>query len=327
MIGYYAHHHGSGHVNRAMAIAAELDDDVTILSSAPRPSTWHGGWVSLPLDHASPTIEPDARGALHFAPVGSAGLALRMAAVSKWLETYRPRAVVVDVSVEIASLVRLHGVRVVVIAQPGRRHDAPHELGYQLADAIIGCWPPSAHPLEAAPSTTERVEAVGGLSRFEVSTESRERSPEIVVFTGTGGRGESALTRVVAEARAALPHARWTTLHHANPNTVARALRTYAVVFTHCGQNAVAEVAAARVPAVFVPEQRPFEDQERLGLQLARMDVPALVTSPGEVIPWPSIIADLAADSGARWSTWVDGLAASRAARIIERVAAARSAA
>ena len=34
MIGIYAHHQGNGHVQRALSVAADLDDEVTILTSA-----------------------------------------------------------------------------------------------------------------------------------------------------------------------------------------------------------------------------------------------------------------------------------------------------
>ena len=48
---------------------------------------------------------------------------------------------VIDVSVEVATLLRLLGVPVVVVAMPGERVDAPHTLVYQLADHILAAWP------------------------------------------------------------------------------------------------------------------------------------------------------------------------------------------
>lgn len=50
MIGYYAHHLGQGHVETARCIAARLTDEVTVLSSLPRPPGWPSGWVTLPRD-------------------------------------------------------------------------------------------------------------------------------------------------------------------------------------------------------------------------------------------------------------------------------------
>lgn len=38
MIGYYVHHHGSGHLHRARSLAAVLGRPVTGLSTLPRPA-------------------------------------------------------------------------------------------------------------------------------------------------------------------------------------------------------------------------------------------------------------------------------------------------
>ena len=108
MIGYYAHHRGAGHLNRAMSIARELNDEVTILSSSPRPVDWTGGWVDLPLDHSpndrEPSADATAHGALHWAPLGSDGLHSRMGAIAEWLREAEPAAVVVDVKIDSVDL-------------------------------------------------------------------------------------------------------------------------------------------------------------------------------------------------------------------------------
>jgi hypothetical protein len=320
VIGYYAHHHGSGHVHRAMAIAAEIGDEVTILSSAARPAEWDGGWIQLPLDTGGPELDPRARGSLHWAPLDSAGLSTRMSMISAWLESTAPETFVVDVSVEVALLVRLHGIRVVVIAQPGDRADAVHTLGYSIVDAIVGCWPPAASPFLASEDAMARVEAVGGLGRFPVSP-GVPNARQIAVITGRGGRGQSTLSTVVAEARLALPDYDWIELQDATPALVAATLRKSLLVFAHCGANVIAEIAAVRTPAVLVAEPRPFGEQEWVARELARLDVPALVVSPGDMTRWPSVIGRLASYRRDAWNLWVDGHAAERAAAIIERVA------
>ena len=45
MIGYYVHHHGSGHLHRMCSVSAELarlGHPVTALSSLPPPPGWDG---------------------------------------------------------------------------------------------------------------------------------------------------------------------------------------------------------------------------------------------------------------------------------------------
>lgn len=322
MIGYYAHHHGAGHVNRALAIAEHLGDDVTILSSAARPLGWKGRWIALPRDTDLPPVDPGAHGALHWVPAGSTGLASRMALISSWLLTARPDVFVVDVSVEVAALVRLHGVRVVVVGQPGLRVDDAHTFGYRIADAIIGCWPASVHPLRTLDESARRVDAVGGISRIPIALHAANRAHQIAVINGTGGRSPSALSRVVDDAREHLPGFEWVVLNGASQEEVACTLAESVVVFGHCGENVVAEIAAARVPAVLVPEQRPFDEQRFLGNEIALFDVPARVVEVGEIVDWPAVMSCLTAFNPDRWSAWVDGEAAQRAARVIERVAA-----
>ena len=71
-------------------------------------------------------------------PYAHDGLRSRMAALSAWIADTRPDAMVVDVSVEVALLARLHGVPVLTMAQPGRRDDRPHTLGYAISEQILG---------------------------------------------------------------------------------------------------------------------------------------------------------------------------------------------
>ena len=50
MIGYYAHHHGSGHITRLQAIAAYLDEPVCGISSLAAPEGWRHPWLRLARD-------------------------------------------------------------------------------------------------------------------------------------------------------------------------------------------------------------------------------------------------------------------------------------
>ena len=332
MIGYYAHHRGAGHLNRAMSIARELHDDVTILSSSPRPDNWTGGWVDLPLDHSAhdhdPAADATAHGALHWAPLGSNGLLARTGVITDWLRRYTPSAVVVDVSVEIALLVRLHGIPVVYVAQPGDRSDSAHSLGYRASSAIIAVWPPAVDALTVADDIAPRIEAVGAISRIPTVAPLPREPDQIAVLAGLGTHGVSALDAAVAEARRAMPDARWVILSGADSATVAHTLRTSALVFAHCGENALAEIAASRVPAIIVPEARPHDEQYAMGRALAASDMPVAVVEArdgggfGPNPPdWAQLARETAALDGEAWSVWCDGDAARRAAAIVTRVA------
>ena len=132
MIGYYAHHHGAGHLSRAAAVARCLDEPVTLLSSAAvSKSPVFVDSVELADDAPGKASYDDitAHGQLHWAPYHHRGLQRRMSQVARWVEFARPSVVVVDVSVEVTNLVRLLGVPVVVVAMPGNRADPAHQWG------------------------------------------------------------------------------------------------------------------------------------------------------------------------------------------------------
>ena len=196
MIGYYIHHQGSGHRHRASSVNRQADVELTGLSTGPRPADWIGPWVDLPDDAGGgPEQDVTAHGRLHYAPLGSRGLSARMAMIAAWIDTARPEALVVDVSVEVALLARLHGVPVVVVAQPGHREDAAHRLGYDVASSIVAPWPQQLGGLWGATAEDlAKTRFVGGISRFApVDDPSVANIPaagrRVVVVNGTGGRG------------------------------------------------------------------------------------------------------------------------------------------
>ena len=145
VIGYYVHHVGPGHLNRARAVALRAEGTVTGLSSLPAPADWPGPWVRLARDDERPRGgRPDRGGNLHWVPERDDGLCRRMAALSSWIETARPDVLVSDVSAEVALLARLHGVPVVSVVLPGRRGDRAHRSAYAVSSGLVAAWPREA---------------------------------------------------------------------------------------------------------------------------------------------------------------------------------------
>jgi predicted glycosyltransferase len=337
VIGYYVHHVGSGHLHRARALATELESigvAVTGLSSLSRPAGWVGDWLRLPRDDRLADAEaPGARGRLHWAPVGHAGLRARMAQVSAWIERARPALVVCDVSVEIELLARLHGIRVVGVVLPGDRGDPAHLLGLDVADLLVGFWPASARGmLRGAPyEVRDRVLAIGALSRFPPVDVQRDadpddprgsRSREAVLLLGSGGHAVSDAD--VAALRDQTPDWDWTVLGGgvAGPSVPEpwTAISGADVVVTHAGQNALAEVAAARRPAVVLPQARPHDEQVVTGEVLAGGGWPVAVleTWPGQ--GWAELLDRVSRLDGNRWVDWCDGQAAPRFAEAVQGI-------
>ena len=144
-----------------------------------------------------------------------------------------------------------------------------------------------------------------------------------------GAGGHDVTSADLADARDATPGWEWTALGGglgswvADPTAV---LREADVVITHAGQNAVAEVAAARRPAVVIPGERPHDEQRSTGRVLASGPWPALVRTSWPSSGWSSLLDSARALDGSAWASWCDGHATSRFASVLADVAGRRTA-
>ncbi|GAA4744137.1 hypothetical protein GCM10023350_31050 [Nocardioides endophyticus] len=322
MIGYYVHHHGRGHSHRALELARHLTEPVTGLSSLPAPEGWPGAWVRLDQDDLSSTVsDPTARGRLHWVPTADIGLSARTAQISHWLDEHRPRLVVVDVSVEIAVLARLHGVPVVTVVLPGERSDPAHLLGYDVSTRLVAMWPPSARGmLPGLPRTIRgRVCAVGALSRHpvRVRTSRAPGRPRVLLMTGAGG--DDLRAAQIERAQLQSPEWEWTVLgrHGVWADDPSSALSEADVVVTAAGQNNLAEIAASRTPAVVVPQARPFMEQRTTATVLAAGGWPVMVEDRFPDEGWSERLQTASQLDGSLWSSWCDGHAAQRFADLV----------
>ena len=336
MIGYYAHHQGAGHLTRMQSIAAALDEPVWGLSSAARPPGWTGGWTSLarddePRPDGLADLDVTARGVLHWVPQHHAGLARRAAQLTAWAAAQRPRALVVDVSVEVTMLARLCGVPCVVVAMPGSRDDRPHQLAYDTADALLAPWPRGAHDLHWPDHWVDKAWFVGGISRFDDhetqppplhATADRSRGRTVLLLWGAGGRSTTGAE--VRAAQDATPGWTWVERSPAADGSggLWEDLQRADVVVSHAGQNAVAEIAAARRPAVIVAQPRPHAEQESTARRVDDWRIAVGRGSWPDADAWPGLLELALARGGGGWSRWSDGSGARHAADHLTRLTA-----
>nr|WP_296765694.1 glycosyltransferase [Rhodococcus sp. (in: high G+C Gram-positive bacteria)] len=331
MIGYYAHHHGSGHVTRATSIAAALHNPVTILSSRPRPDDCDVEWLDLPLDvddDENDYTDPTMSGTAHWAPTGVAGLTARMAAIARWVETARPQVVVVDVSAEVALFVRLLGVDVVVMAMPGVRDDEPHTTAYRIASRIIAPWSQSVYDPAWLHPYAESTTYVGVISRFDGRLRTTAPDADHVVVLGGAG-GTSFATTDVARAADANPDYRWTAAGIDRASWVSDVwplLCSAAVVVTHAGQNSIADITAARVSAIVIPHPRPFAEQDETAHSLERAGAAVVVSGWPQPDEWPKLLDAATGLDVDAWTQLRQPGAAARAAEILDGIADRRTA-
>lgn len=331
MIGYYVHHQGFGHMARALSIGSRMNQPVTVLSSRRVPDIHpFAAVIELPRDDDGHHVsEPTAHGALHWAPHHHPGHGARMQVIAQWVREVRPEAFVVDISVEVASFVRLLGVPVIVIALPGARIDEPHLMVHLLADRIIAAWPQELAEPTWLGSYAAKTSYVGGISRFDgrarVERHENGDSPsatDILVLGGAEGIGVHA--GVVEDLERQVPDTRWTYLGASGSEWATdpwpRICRADVVV-THGGQGSIADVAAAQRPAVVIPQRRAFDEQHATAAVLHRSGLAVVAEHWPRVEEWPAVLARAKALDPTQWHRWrVDG-AADRAAAAIESTA------
>jgi hypothetical protein len=327
VIGYYIHHHGTGHRVRASSICAALEAPVTALSSAPvDPGGPFADRVRLARDDRGSSPEnPTADGALHWVPAHDVGLRTRMSRIASWVDATRPSLMVVDVSVEVAAFVRLLGVPVVMIAMPGERTDPAHRLGYRLADHIVAAWPQAMYDPEWLREFAHKTTFVGGISRFDGRAPAAgpaSSRPRILVLSGAGG---TAVT-VGDVRRCAHVHRdyRWQALGVPGAPWIEDPwpeLCGADVVVSDAGQNSVAEIAAARRPAIVIAQPRPFGEQSATAHSLASGGLAVSIPQWPEVTRWPALLDRALALGGDSWVRWQTAGAATRAAAVIDSLA------
>ncbi|WP_353951691.1 glycosyltransferase [Knoellia sp. S7-12] len=350
-VGWYVHHHGAGHRTRATVVGSELvarGADVTLLGSVLDRASARAGSLStvllamdapLPEGGTESGADVTVHGRMHWAPLWHSGFRERMTTIARWVQVEEPDVIVVDVSCEVAVMVRLLGIPVVIVAQPGDRRDPAHSAALDAASAVLAPWPSWAteqiwQRAGAASSTPGHppVVAVGGITRRAAAggppatpglslVPSRER-PRGLLLTGSEGFDDPQLPEVITKA---VPEVDWMMAGGGAwlPN-IQKHLAGSDIVVTHAGQNAIADVAGWGVPAVVVPQSRPFAEQAHMGDVLGGSGI-AHVVHHDDVkgADWGDLVRQARADGGQSWEKWGCQGAAARAASLVEVVAGA----
>lgn len=328
MIGYYVHHQGFGHLARAMSICERLGRPVTVLTSRPvsHPNPFTSVVTLARDDDGDEARQPTAHGALHWAPHFDSGYNERMATIAQWVRDAEPEVFVVDVSVEVASLVRLLGIPVVVTALPGNRVDTPHLSVHRMADQIIAAWPRALRVPTWLRPYENKTAYVGGISRFDgrartAPVDDGDSRTRVVVLAGADGLGAGQAQACRDEEASAIT---WDLLGAAEGTWTADPwprLSAADVVVTHAGQNSVADVAAAARPTIVIPQDRPYDEQRTTADVLQRHRLAVVEPLWPQRDAWPALVERARLLDTERWRLWeVDG-AAGRAAAVIEDTA------
>ena len=161
-LGYYAHHHGSGHCRQIDKLAAllptEARQQLTVFTSVTSEAYRFAAIdeaqvVRLPAeDERADDVLAGRAGqnwqpaSLHYSPVGNSDIQQRS---HKILDTIYQRHIdlmIIDVSVEVAMLCRAASVPYLYVRLPGIRDDVPHLNAFAGALALLAPYP---RPLES----------------------------------------------------------------------------------------------------------------------------------------------------------------------------------
>lgn len=305
--GFYAHHHGRGHLSRIAAVCDALGPSrCTVATSHPDaadvlPAGTH--MMSLPSDlPPDPAGDVTAGGALHWAPEHPMSAA-RTHAVTCWLVDQQPDVVLVDVSVEVALTVRLCGVPVVVVRLHGDRSDPPHDLAHRMASSVLAPFPQELEHASTPGWVRAKTTYSGFVARAEGSPAATEqRSGRVVVVWGQGHAPPSA--DAVDAAAAASPERRWEMIgppcaggpprlvqHRGWVADVASCVSAGDVVVGPPGDGLVADVARAGARFVAVCEPRPFDEHHHKAEALAAVGGAVALDGWPEPGAWADVLA------------------------------------
>ncbi|SDM20896.1 Predicted glycosyl transferase [Methylobacterium phyllostachyos] len=313
-IGWYVHHQGAGHLQRARAVATALPRPCTIIGTLAGFDTAGLDILDLPDDRPLGDAAFDGRDgaterpeALHYAPLNHPGLRARMARIAEWVARTDPALLVVDVSVEVALFARLLSVPTLVVRLAGTRTDQPHCEAFRSASRVLAPFPEALDGAGVPEWVRAKTVYAGFLTGPALTA--TEASHDIVVVFGQGGAGGD--RPALAAAARAVPDRTWHVLgpvsgsgaipdnlhlHGWVPDVAAYVARA-ALLVGGGGDGVVALAAAQAKRFLCLPEPRAYGEQTEKAAALARLGAAIVHVGWPEASAWPGLIqAGLALD-------------------------------
>lgn len=156
-LGYYAHHHGSGHCRQIDKLAAllptEARQQLTVFTSVTSEAYTFAAIdeaqvVRLPAeDERADDVLAGRAGqnwqpaSLHYSPVGNSDIQQRSHKILDTIYQRRIDLMIIDVSVEVSMLCRAASVPYLYVRLPGIRDDVPHLNAFAGALALLAPYP------------------------------------------------------------------------------------------------------------------------------------------------------------------------------------------
>lgn len=320
-IGYFVHHQGRGHAERAAAIANELIGSRKVVLFCARPDIFPQLDERIERIAIPSLFEPTGREApamaslpmpdtVHCAPLGWPTITTAFARIAEWFASEHPALFVTDVSAELAQFARLCSVPHVAVMQHGDRSDPGHMAAFTSA---VGLLAPYAEELEQTDRAVLRYKThyAGGVGVDSELLPSRNDARlrlgldpnKDIVLVIAGGGGEGTPTAPLTLGARAEPDTQWIAIgevrsewHETAPgnlhcrgwvNNPRDWIAAVDRVVSSCGNTTVHQLLAAGKPWVVVPEWRYFDEQRCKAAVLERENLAAVSAHwPSHVDAW-----------------------------------------
>lgn len=305
VVGYYVHHQGQGHRDRARLIARAMTSRVVLLGTGLATYNAAERVIGLADDRCSPDFagidgSADRPRALHYAPLGHIGIADRVATMTGWFHDARPALLVVDVSVEVAMLARLASIPVAYMRLSGDRTDPAHLDAFRGARALIAPFHKQLEDQATPDWVREKSVYAPGLCPRPAPAPRVLR--RILVIIGRGAQPFDGA--ILASAAAATPDWRWRVVGTVAPpaakpanldlvgwtEDMAREIPQADIVVGAAGDGVVHLALAGGAPFICIPEPRAYDEQTRKAQALAREGAALVMEGWPQPTAWPAIL-------------------------------------
>jgi hypothetical protein len=306
-IGYYVHHHGRGHLARALAIASHQPARFRLLGTGLAGLTGEIPYLELSTDLPDATTCFDAYAAcpgnLHYAPLGNSGIRSRMATLAGWIAQAKPDLIVCDVSVEVGMLARLTATPTAYVRLNGERTDPAHLEAFRSAKILLAPFHPALDDPETPAWVRRKTAYFPGITTIKSN---RPLAANIILVVNGAG-GEMLCGEAIAAAARAVPRYRWRTIGAASTPASApenltmlgwtsdaeAEISNAAIIIGGAGDGLVSAVIATGKPFLCLPQTRPFNEQVLKAKRLQALGAAILLETWPQATEWPGFI-DLA---------------------------------
>lgn len=295
-IGYFVHHQGRGHAERAAAIVNALPADRPVTLFSARGDIFpalplQAELVTIPSLFESASPAPAGLAGLrtpynlHCAPLGWQQITRAVATITKWFADANAALFITDVSAELAQLARIASVPCVPVLQHGDRDDPGHMAAYEGAVGILAPYAAALEQPDRPGWMARRTFHAGGLGVTAAKIDRAKARAQLglpkgadIVLVIAGGGGEGTPAPPLTLGARAEPDSLWITIgevvhawHDTPPANLdhrgwvadpARWIAAADRIVSSTGNTTVHMVAAAGRPWIVVPEWRYFAEQQ-----------------------------------------------------------------